>query len=194
MAQAKQKSNSVLTGKWTGLKLELSVLGAGVVTFDAAKASVENRWTAEKHGWYQRLSDRAAIQKNQKTGLSATPGQKFAAIAELAEWYERGEVDWRMSGTGERDGGLLFTALCELRPNLTEAQITEFLKSRTPEQLTTVRAVPELIDIMNRLRKERVAKVDTKDALAGLDAVAGDENGAAGLDEGLADEGDEIQE
>lgn len=172
MTQAKAKTNSVLTTTWDSSVLTIEVLGAGSIMFDMTKASPGNRAQAERHGWTQRLADRAAIARNQKTGQPATPQVKYAAIAELAAYYESGAEDWRMGGSGERDGGLLFTALCEFRPELTEGTIQEHLKSRTKEQLTALRAVPAIMEIMNRLRVERMGKVDTEAALGELDALS----------------------
>jgi len=181
MAQAKPKGNSVVTTVWTGWQLKIDVLGAGAILFNADQMSKDNRETAEKHGWVQRLCDRAAMQAPTRKALTTEAEwlgilakhkmAKFSAIAELAQYYEGGDVPWKMTGTAEKDGGLLFTALCEFKPRLTEGQIAEHLKTRTPAQLTEIRAIPEIVDIMNRLRKERVAKVDTKSALGDLAAL-----------------------
>src|SRR5271166_3808229 len=71
MAQAKAKSNSVVTTEWSGDILTIEVLGAGAIMFDRTAASADNRDWAEKHGWTQRLSNRAAISApTRKAGVS----------------------------------------------------------------------------------------------------------------------------
>lgn len=181
---AKAKSNSVVTTQWQGNVLEITVLGAGQILFDAEKASAANRQAAERHGWTQRLCDRAAksaptrqagISEDQwKAQLAQHTQGKFEAIRELAEYYEKGDVSWRMSGgAGTGDGGLVFQALCELRPNLTRDQVAKFLESRDAKQMATIRQIPELIEIMNRLRMEKAKSVDLGDVLGELDGMDG---------------------
>lgn len=185
MAQAKAKSNSVVTTVWENTILSISVLGAGVVMFDRAKASDANRQAAENHGWVQRLCDRAAIGAPVRAAgtsehdwlgqLAAHKQAKFAAIQELASYYESGDVAWKMTGTGERDAGLFFTALCEFRSKVSPEKLAAHVKSLDKDGLAALKAVPGIVDIMNRLRKERVAKVDTGAALGALDALSEEE-------------------
>lgn len=175
---AKAKGTSVVSTEWNGDILTISVLGIGSIMFDRMKASEENRAKAELHGWTQRICDKAAIPAPvRKAGtsddewakiLAGHKAAKHAAMREMAEFYETGTTDWKMDG-GERDAGLILDALCELRPKMTREQVAAFLKSRTKEQMAVVRAIPELIDVMTRLRKEKVAQIDTSAALAGLD-------------------------
>jgi hypothetical protein len=180
MAQAKAKSNSVVTTQWDGNILAINVLGAGAVLFDRTKASADNRDAAERHGWTQRLCDRAAKAAPSRA-IGTTDEQwaaikkahtlsKFTSIKVIAEYYESGDVAWKMSGGGS-EGGMLFEALCELYEGKKSVeQVREFLDSRTDEQLKVVRKVPALIEIMNRLRLERMGDSDAGDALAELDA------------------------
>lgn len=185
MAQAKAKSNSVVTTVWENSILSISVLGAGTILFDMDKASTANRDAAEKHGWVQRLCDRAAIGAPTRaagTGEQDWLGQlaahklaKFNAIQELASYYESGDVAWKMTGTGERDAGLFFTALCEFRSKVSPEKLAAHVKSLDKDGLAALKAVPGIVDIMNRLRKERVSKVDTGAALGALDALSEEE-------------------
>lgn len=180
MAQAKAKSNSVVTTVWDGMKLAITVLGVeNPVVFDQSAASVGNREAAERHGWTQRLCDRAAIgAPKREIGMSdAVWSQvkaqhalaKFQSIQKLAEYYMGGDVPWKMSGGGGGDGGLLLTALCRLRPDRTVAQIGGFLDSRTPEQMKLVRARKDVVEMMNQIRLERAGDTDASDALDELD-------------------------
>jgi hypothetical protein len=186
MAQAKAKSNSVVTTQWSGDILGITVLGAGQLLFDRTKASEANRDLAEKHGWTQRLCDRMAKGRDAKTGLSASPKLKFDAVAGIIAYYESGDVPWKMSGGGS-EGGMIFEALCEFYAGKKSAeQVRKFLDTRTDEQMKVVRKVPELIEIMNRLRLERAKTVDIGDALGDLDAM-GDEGEGAELDQEISD-------
>jgi hypothetical protein len=183
MANAKAKSNSVVTTLWINSILNISVLGIDQpITFDCDLASEANRAQAERHGWTQRLCDRAAkgavvraagmSDAQYEAAKAAVTQSKFNAIKELAEYYMSGDVAWRMAGGGSAsEGGLLFEALCEFKPEKTPAQITEFIESRTKEQLAVVRKVPELMSIMNRLRMERAGTVDVEEALGDLDSI-----------------------
>ena len=173
MAQAKPKSNSVVTTKWELDTLRIDVIGAGTIMFDMAKTSADNRLAAERHGWTQRLCDRAAKGRDPKTGAAAPPSAKFLAIKELADYYMSGEVPWKMVG-GSAEGGLFFQAFCEYRSDKSEAQIKKFLDSRTEDQAKELRMIPEVITIMVRLRSERVKPVDVADALADLDDMDDD--------------------
>jgi hypothetical protein len=194
MAQAKAKSNSVVTTQWNGDILTVNVLGGQLVggqptdaaaMFDRTRASEANRDAAEKHGWTQRICDKMA-----KSAPTRAAGQtdeqwaqvkiqhtlsKFVAVEKIIAYYESGDVPWKMSGGSE--GGMLFEALCELyEGKKTVDQVRKFLDSRTDEQLKVLRKVPELVEIMNRLRVERSGAVDTASALGDLDAM-GEESG-----------------
>jgi hypothetical protein len=173
MAQAKAKSNSVVTTAWSpvGNRLQITVIGAGIVDFNAESASADNRAAAERHGWTQRLCDRAAMARDKTTGKPATAADKYNAIRELAEYYMSGDVAWKMSGGGGGDGGLLLTALCRLKADKTVAQVSAFLESRTKEQLVAVRARRDVIEEMNKVRLERAGDVDASDALDELDSM-----------------------
>jgi hypothetical protein len=190
MAQAKAKSNSVVTTQWSGDILTIDVLGAAALMFDRTLASPANRDMAEKHGWTQRLCDRAAKGRDPKTGKPAPASAKYNAIEELLKYYEGGDVPWKMSGGGHAEGGLLLEALVELRAGQrTEDQIRSFLDTRTAQQLATVRKIPELIVIMNRLRMERAGSVDMSEALGDLDSMdAEEELNGDDLDDAIAKE------
>jgi hypothetical protein len=182
MTQAKAKSNSVVTTEWSGDILSLSVLGAGTLMFDRTRCSAANRDRAEQHGWTQRLCDRMAKKAPVRVvgqadaaweaSKAAFTQAKYDSVKVIIEYYESGEVAWKMSGGGATEGGMLFEALCELYADKRSAeQIREFLDTRTDEQLKVVRKVPALVDIMNRLRAERAGQVDVEEALGDLDEM-----------------------
>jgi hypothetical protein len=183
MANAKAKSNSTVTTVWNGWRLCIEVIGAGKVEFDAELTTEGLREQAERHGWTQRLCDRAAkgavvrsagmTDGQYEAAKAAVTQSKYNAIKDLADYYMSGDVQWRMAGGGSsNESGLLFEALCEFRADTrTPAQITDFLESRTKEQLATVRKIPGVVEIMNRLRMERAGTVDVDEALGDLDSI-----------------------
>src|SRR5260221_337315 len=80
MVTEKRKANSVVTVSYRddGL-MEIAVLGAGSIVFDKTKASRECRADAEDHGWEQRFRDATAKSRDDTTGASATPQEKYEA-------------------------------------------------------------------------------------------------------------------
>lgn len=111
--QEKAKSNSTITHRRVDGKIEFTVLGAGVFTFDPDKVSAENRARAMIHGFLQRISDRAAISRNPENGQPATPQDKFERMKAMAEHYESGTTEWglRAPATPGVDSGLTIRAM-----------------------------------------------------------------------------------
>jgi hypothetical protein len=182
MAQAKAKSNSVVTTQWAGNLLAINVLGVGAIVFNRIKASDANRDRAEQHGWTQRHCDKAAkAAPTRKVGMGDTQWteikrahlqSKFDSIKASVDHYEQGDVDWRMAGAGGfAESGLLLTALCRLKPHLTVKQIGEWLDTRTPEQMKAIKARRDVIEMQNEIRLERAGDGDAGDGLAELDAL-----------------------
>ena len=115
----KTKENTVVTCAWddTGTKLTLTVAGAGVITFDRDMVGhLDDR--AACHGWEQRLRDRAAINRDTKTGLPATPQTKYDRVKALVDHYHAGG-DWEMRagarGAKKTDGDWVKEALCDIQ-------------------------------------------------------------------------------
>ena len=100
MAKEKVKSNAVVTATWNddSTKLTLVVKDAGEIVFDTEMA-VHLMSRAACHGFEQRLRDRAAMSADTKTGLSATPQDKFDRIKALVDHYHAGG-EWEMRGAG----------------------------------------------------------------------------------------------
>jgi len=98
---AKVKSNAVTSGTWdaAGNVLTLNIVGAGTVVFDRTAASTKCRDEAERQGWYKRLINAAAISRDEETGKSATPAEKFDAVKALADHYATGTEAWHLRTT-----------------------------------------------------------------------------------------------
>src|ERR1700676_1607898 len=194
MAQAKAKSNSVVTTVWSGDILTINVLGGqliggrpadAAVMFDRSKASDDNNDMANKHGWTQKHCDRAAIpapirgkgmtEEQWAKVLVEHRLQKYENIVKSVEYFEQGAVNWKMSGLGgSGDGGLLLTALFRLKPKLRVDQVAAFLESRTAEQMKTIRLRSDVVEMQNQIRLERAGPIDNDDSFAELEAMGED--------------------
>lgn len=184
--QIRKKTNSVMTTRVEGSTLTISVLGAGDIVFNADAASEANNAHARMHGWTQRLCDRAAKGRDATTGLSATPAEKHAAIAELAEYYMSGDVNWKMSGSGVGGDGLLLRALMEYKPGHSREKLVAYLATMAPKVKNQLLNSPAILPIANRLRAEAAGDVDADELLAGMDALdAADEDVPTDTDQAI---------
>lgn len=164
--QAKAKANSVITTSMTeGGLIAFNVLGVGQLTFDRTKASAATKDAAEINGWVQRLSDMAALPRDQKTGASATPQEKYDAIARGIAHYESGTDQWRLNAaTG--DSGLLFSALCRMSPDRSPEDVRAFMADLDDNTKAQLALDPEVAEVIATIRRERKpADVNTREML-----------------------------
>ena len=98
--ETKRKSNSVVTVQQTETGLTFDVIGAGSFVLDMGKLHSDVRQRAAFHGMKQRIADAAAIARDQSTGQSATPAEKYAAMKALADHYMTGTAEWSRRGEG----------------------------------------------------------------------------------------------
>jgi len=174
----KPKSNSVVTVQQTEAGLiTVTVLGAGIVTFDPSKVHASNRIHAEFHGWKQRLSDAAAMSRDTDSGKPATPGDKEAAIRELADFYMTGAAEWSRVGTGGGGKSLTIEAIAAIKGvtyEVAEAEVVKFATAKyegdTKKALAFLRTGAKVSAAMDEIRKARMPapKVDADEALAEL--------------------------
>ena len=199
MAQSKAKTNSVVTTRWDGDILHINVIGAGALTFDRTKVAADNCVYAEKHGWTQRICDKAALKapvRQAGMGDQAWADAKHAytlarrdAMRTVIDYYESGAVAWKMSGAGgEREGGLLLEALVRLWTGKTREAISAFLKTKDAGYKAGLAAADNVAPIIAAIKAERVkVVVDTDDALAEFEAMDQDD-GDEDLDAEIAAE------
>jgi len=98
--ETKRKSNSVVTVQQTETGLTFNVIGAGEFTLDMGKLHSDVLQRAAFHGMKQRIADAAAIARDQSTGQSASPTDKYAAMKALADHYMTGTAEWSRRGEG----------------------------------------------------------------------------------------------
>lgn len=166
--QTKQKSNSVITHEVLGDVITFHVIGAGDVTLNMQALDPALARRAAIHGMIQRLSDAAAIPRNPETGQPASPEEKRAAIAALADHYASGTTEWnrkRAGGEGAVSGGLLRRALEEIYPG---KDIPAFLKGKTKAEQAALRASPKVAPVIARMQMESTKGIDVEAMLERL--------------------------
>lgn len=192
--QTKPKSNSVVTTQllpdgrleFTVLKGSADGLASVTFTFDPAKASEANRQRAMVGGFNQRIVNMAALPRDTKTGRSASPADKAAAMRKMVEHLESGTVDWsparEATAGGARLDPIILAAVVEVL-GLTTAQVRERVAKGAEKNGCTQAAYLEGLT-QNRKVAEAVARIKKNapkpelDADAELDAMmAGDDDG-----------------
>jgi hypothetical protein len=171
--QTKPKANSVLTHEVSGDAILFKVKDAGELMLDCSKLSEGVKGKALIHGLIQRISDRAAMSRNTSTGLAASPLDKLASMRELVEFYETGTEEWALPRKAGAVGvsletGFLITALCEVYPERTKEQVSEWVGKRSKEERWALSQSEKLKVIIERLRGEEVVKVDAESLLSEL--------------------------
>lgn len=123
-----------------------------------------------------RLTRRAALDANAKTGKSASPAQKYDAIKLLADHYAAGG-DWRMASSGgggglSADTRVLIEALCRAL-GLAEDVAEEQVRDMTADERNALRADAEIKPHLDAIYAERAkaAGADAKGLLAKLRAT-----------------------
>lgn len=163
--QSKRKSNSIVTTtRLESGAIQFSVLGAGTLTFDFTKADESMRAHAEIHGWIQRISDAAAIGRDEETGKPATPEAKLARMKARVDHYESGAAEWRISGAGGGGRSDVVMAFQRYKNIATYEMAKESIerhaiaKGRTyEEQVKVFGAAQAIQDIIIEMQRERFA-------------------------------------
>lgn len=182
--QTKAKSNSVITSGLVddgglpttslvgAMGLRFSVQGAGETILWLRKVSESNRQRAMVHGLVQKISDKAAIPRDTKTGLSATPEAKLAAMARLVEHLNSGSEDWSLRVAAEpRESSvdLLIKSLKELgfvESEASEAKVRGLTKAQRTALELRKDVSEKLVEL--RARDSGFSSEDTDSILEGL--------------------------
>ena len=122
------------------------------------------------HGLKQKLVDAAAISRNPDTGRSATIMDKYEAVREVYERLLAGQWNKVRDGAAV-SGGLLFRALCIIYADTkTPEAIKAYLSTKTPEQKTALRKVPNIAAQIETLKAADI-KTDGIDTDSLLDEL-----------------------
>lgn len=143
------------------------------------------------HGLKQRVSDAAAQSRDTKTGASAPPSEKFAAMEALVNHYNTGTSEWTLKGTGTRvtsDEQLLVRALAVVYPDRDTGKLREYVGKLTKVERAKLLVTGEIKTAAEMLREQDVGAVavNTDELLAQLDAQTG--AGGEGTTEGVDNE------
>lgn len=170
----KRKSNSVVTHRLDGTRIIFSVKGAGDIALDMSRLHAEVMARAAIHGLIQRISDRAAMDRDSETGLPATPEAKMARMQALADHYMSGSAEWSTRATGNSGGNesLTIEALAAWKGKEASA-IREWVEAKAAKEgletkalLATLAKIPEVILAAATIRAKRAGAVDV--SLEGL--------------------------
>lgn len=153
--------------------------GSEPIIIHASHLSSDIREAALAHGLKQKIGDAGAISRNPDTGRSATIADKRAAMQAVADRLLAGQWNKVREGGAGAQGGLLLSALCELKPGKTREQLQAYLDKLSDKEQAALRASAPIKPIIERIKAER-AKVP-----ANADAIAAD------LLAGLDDESDD---
>lgn len=169
--KAGKRSNWVIAHQIDGTVIKFTVKDAGEITLDVAAVSDAVRQRAAVHGLVQRVSDAAAIPRDEETGKSATPQEKLAAMTRLVEHYSSGAVEWTLnregsgSGRGVSGAALLREALELWQPEKGAEAIGLWVKGLTNKQIAALIGSAELKPHVDAVREKHL-----KDQGAGVDA------------------------
>lgn len=178
-----KRANWVIAHEIKGAVIHWQVKGAGALALDLSKVSEANRQRAALHGLVQRVSDAAAMQRDSKTGASATPQEKFEAMRRLVEHYESGSGEWsparETQGVGrprvDQDRVLLSMALGIFNPAKDAGTVAQFVQGLKKEQVMALLVSEQLRESVALAREEmdkaslEAAKgVNAEELLSGL--------------------------
>ncbi len=143
-----------------------ATIDAGILTIvcdgktlriDPATFSPEIRLAAMLHGFKQKVVDAAALSRDEATGQSATPGQKFYAMNDVVTQLTEGDWNKRAQGDGSAGVGLLVSALMRLTGKA-RAEIDPVVEAWTKDQQRAMRESAEIAPIIAQIKAERAAK------------------------------------
>lgn len=163
----KRKSNSVVTHSLEGNLLQFNVKGAGEFTLDMAKLHPDVLAKAAIHGLIQRISDRAAIDRDGDTGLPASAESKMARMRLLAEHYMSGSAEWSTRIASEKDSGGITIEAVSAWKGKSASEVRVWVESKSAsegiepkEVLRKLASLPEVIREIAKIRAAKAPKID----------------------------------
>lgn len=168
---AKTKSNSVVTHEYDALNnsITFKVRDAGQFEMFISSMHADVIQRATLHGLIQRISDKAAMERNPETGQPASPVDKMARMKALADHYASGSPDWstRVAADGVTSSGITYEAIAKVKGcTIPEAQTMVAARAaKTGAEVKTVlanlRGNAEVIRAMAEIKAGRAPKIDT---------------------------------
>jgi hypothetical protein len=163
--------------------LSFAVGNAGTIELNVNNLSDDIRTRALLHGLVQKVSDAAAIGKDELAGKSADEiaALKFDAMKSVADRLTGDDADWsKRSGDGTGPvAGIILRAFSQYvadmaakrkKPVPSDDAIKSRYSAMSKSEQFALRNVPEIAAIMETLRSEKSSKssVDTKSLLGEL--------------------------
>jgi hypothetical protein len=152
-------------------RLTFTADGHAPIVFHLDRASEANNNYAMYHGWKQKLTDAAALNKD------AGVDERVASIKDMAEYFEGGDVEWNRRGGGPRpfNVALLIEALANVSfkkeadpAAAATGAVTSLAAARKVDETEAAKlfaSTPEVAAEMTRITR---AKAPTKLSAAGL--------------------------
>lgn len=100
--------------------LAITVAGEGTLNLSMKDVSPACATYAMLHGFKQRICDAAALSRDETTGASATPADKYAAMERLVQHYASGAESWSLAeraAGGAPSEGLTIAAMKRVWPD-----------------------------------------------------------------------------
>lgn len=153
----------------TGTRLVFTTATGEALTVEASALSPEIQQAAMMHGLKQKIGDAAALSRNPETGRSATLEDKFNAMTEVFTRLESGQWN-KTRESGETAGGLLFKALCKVKPEKAPAEIRYWLDGLDKTQQAALRKLPAIANAIEEIRaaNAKTGGIDGEALLAGF--------------------------
>lgn len=159
-----------------GRKLTLTFANGKTLVMDSQFLPSEILDAAIMHGLKQKLCDAAAMSRDTETGKPASIDDKYAAVKEVFDSILSGEWNRKRSAGESSTGGYLVRALVSLYNGVkTEAQIVEFLASKSPAEQTALRKSPKIAAIIETLRPAAKSSVKADELLSLLEGTTASE-------------------
>lgn len=137
-------------------------IGDKTLVFHAERAK-GTRDQAALFGWARKISNEAALSRDEN-GQPADDATKLAVMADMVTHLETGTDQWspnRVAGRATSgDIALLVTALMELQPTKERAELTAWVKSKSPAERAALMVNPKVKTIVDRLRTALASEVD----------------------------------
>ena len=136
-----------------------TVANVGSIELVVSSLAENVRQSALIHGLIQKVSDAAALPRNED-GSPASPSDKHAAMQAVVDRLLAGEWNKRGEASGDSaPAGLIRRAVIEWAEanGRTEAKAIAFYESKDRAGQLALRKVPEIAAIMERIKSERGA-------------------------------------
>lgn len=165
--------NAVVECNIVGATFTLRVPGvADVVTLDTSKCTDAIRNMAMLQGFKTKLINGAAIPRDEKTGKSATPGEKLAAIRAIAA--NLANDVWSARGTGAVSADTLLMhdlvlAIVAVRGFAVE-KVVNFVTGKSAAERQALAAMPKIAEHIAKLRADR-SSIDVNSLEGELDSL-----------------------